>query len=79
MSSLRALDTASHAGACEHKAATLALLRDLGFGVPDDSSGAAMINALGRSPASSSGTPGTAASSCLGCLSEQPVEARRAT
>ena len=35
MSSLLALDAATDAGTCGHKAATLALLRNLGFDVPD--------------------------------------------
>src|SRR6187549_3700126 len=35
MSSLVALDAATDAGTCGHKAATLALLRNLGFDVPD--------------------------------------------
>ena len=35
MSSLLALDAATDAGTCGHKAATLALLRSLGFDVPD--------------------------------------------
>ncbi len=35
MSSLLALDAATDAGACGHKAATLAVLRNLGFDVPD--------------------------------------------
>jgi pyruvate,water dikinase len=35
MSSLLALDAATDAGTCGHKAATLALLRQLGFDVPD--------------------------------------------
>src|SRR5262245_10520843 len=35
MSSLLALDAATDAGACGHKAATLAVLRKLGFDIPD--------------------------------------------
>ena len=35
MSSLLALDAATDAGTCGHKAATLALLRNIGFDVPD--------------------------------------------
>jgi phosphoenolpyruvate synthase/pyruvate phosphate dikinase len=35
MSSLLALDAATDAGTCGHKAATLAILRSLGFDVPD--------------------------------------------
>ena len=35
MSSLLTLDAATDAGACGHKAATLAMLRNLGFDVPD--------------------------------------------
>ncbi len=35
MSSLLTLDAATDAGACGYKAATLAMLRNLGFDVPD--------------------------------------------